>query len=324
MTYIVMDPCIKCKYMDCVEVCPVDCFYEARTWPSIRTNVLTAASGEPECLVDAIKPDTEDDPDGKWLKINTDYAKIWPNITLKGVPPADRDDYERETGKFEKYFSEKARQRFLSRLTGILHLACNPTAQVGPATLHDARFCAAYGLDVTVVIDTARRLIEERRNPCGSEIEGDGYPGQDNAETLRRRISLLSRAGNCCLSILSWRRNGPVPAGDEGLQDNDEEASSISPSVITWSIRPMAGNVVAVENQEVAGYSLEVYVITFDHEKMTLRVPTRRRRPLACAVWRKARSSPRPSPPLKGRARVKRTMSHRAAGIRSQRSIPGT
>ena len=79
MTYIVTDPCIKCKYMDCVEVCPVD----------------------------AIKPDTEDDPDGKWLKVNTDFAKLWPNITLKGVPPADADDFERETDKFDRYFSDK-------------------------------------------------------------------------------------------------------------------------------------------------------------------------------------------------------------------------
>ena len=51
--------------------------------------------------------DTEDDPDGKWLRINTDYAKIWPNITVKGEPPADAEAFEREVGKFEKYFSEK-------------------------------------------------------------------------------------------------------------------------------------------------------------------------------------------------------------------------
>ena len=54
--------------------------------------------------MDAIKPDTEDNPDGKWLTVNTQYAKVWPNITVTGTPPADRDDFERETGKFEKYF----------------------------------------------------------------------------------------------------------------------------------------------------------------------------------------------------------------------------
>src|SRR5579875_279979 len=91
MTYIVTDPCIKCKFMDCVEVCPDEC--------------IDCGVCEPECPVDAIKPDTEDEPDGKWLQINATYAKVWPNITVKGEPPADRAEYERETGKFDKYFS---------------------------------------------------------------------------------------------------------------------------------------------------------------------------------------------------------------------------
>ncbi|MBL8530538.1 MAG: DUF3470 domain-containing protein, partial [Hyphomonadaceae bacterium] len=42
---------------------------------------------------------------GKWLKINTEYAKIWPNITVKGTPPQDADDFKDQKGKFEKYFS---------------------------------------------------------------------------------------------------------------------------------------------------------------------------------------------------------------------------
>jgi ferredoxin len=108
MTYIVMDACIKCKFMDCVEVCPVDCFYEGENFLAINPDeCIDCGVCEPECPVDAIKPDTEDDPDGKWLRINSDYAKVWPNITVKGEPPADREDFERETGKFEKYFSEK-------------------------------------------------------------------------------------------------------------------------------------------------------------------------------------------------------------------------
>ncbi len=51
---------------------------------SIPDECIDCGVCEPECPVDAIKPDTEDDPDGKWLKVNTDYAKVWPNITLKG------------------------------------------------------------------------------------------------------------------------------------------------------------------------------------------------------------------------------------------------
>jgi ferredoxin len=106
MTYIVTDPCIKCKFMDCVEVCPVDCFYEGENFLAINPDeCIDCGVCEPECPVDAIKPDTEDEPDGRWLKVNSDYAKIWPNITVKGEPPADRAEYERETGKFEKYFN---------------------------------------------------------------------------------------------------------------------------------------------------------------------------------------------------------------------------
>ncbi|MCA3721922.1 ferredoxin FdxA [Phenylobacterium sp.] len=108
MTYIVMDPCIKCKFMDCVEVCPVDCFYEGENFLVINPDeCIDCGVCEPECPVDAIKPDTEDTPDGKWLRVNTEYSKVWPNITLKGEPPADGAQFERETDKFEKYFSEK-------------------------------------------------------------------------------------------------------------------------------------------------------------------------------------------------------------------------
>src|SRR5471030_3453295 len=77
MTYIVTDPCIKCKYMDCVEVCPVDCFYEGENFLVINPDeCIDCGVCEPECPVDAIKPDTEDDPDGKWLKVNTEYSEL--------------------------------------------------------------------------------------------------------------------------------------------------------------------------------------------------------------------------------------------------------
>ena len=90
-----------------MEVCPVDCFYEGENFLAINPDeCIDCGVCEPECPVDAIKPDTEDDPDGKWLKINATYAKVWPNITLKGEPPADSADFERETDKFDKYFSQ--------------------------------------------------------------------------------------------------------------------------------------------------------------------------------------------------------------------------
>lgn len=60
----------------------------------------------PECPVDAITEDFNDDPDGKWLAINLKYSKLWPQITKSRDAPADAEKYESETGKFEKYFSE--------------------------------------------------------------------------------------------------------------------------------------------------------------------------------------------------------------------------
>jgi ferredoxin len=105
MTYIVNENCIKCKYMDCVEVCPVDCFYEGENMLVIHPDeCIDCGVCEPECPVDAIKPDTEKGLE-QWLALNKEYAGKWPNITAKKEPPADAKGFEGEAGKFEKYFS---------------------------------------------------------------------------------------------------------------------------------------------------------------------------------------------------------------------------
>ena len=105
MTFVVVDSCIKCKYMDCVEVCPVDCFYEGENMLVIHPDeCIDCGVCEPECPVEAILPDTENDGE-KWVEINAKYSEIWPNISRKGEPPDNSDDYKNETGKFEKYFS---------------------------------------------------------------------------------------------------------------------------------------------------------------------------------------------------------------------------
>ena len=99
MTYIVNDNCIKCKYMDCVEVCPVDCFYEGDNMLVIHPDeCIDCGVCEPECPAEAIVPDTEPGNE-KWLEINTDYSKSWPNITRKGQPPAEADDWNGKAGK---------------------------------------------------------------------------------------------------------------------------------------------------------------------------------------------------------------------------------
>ena len=110
MTYIVTDACVKCKFMDCVEVCPVDCFYEGENFLVIAPDeCIDCGVCEPECPVDAIKPDTEDEG-GRWLAINRRYAALWPNINAKKPPPADRDAFRAQTGKFELYFSPRPAQ----------------------------------------------------------------------------------------------------------------------------------------------------------------------------------------------------------------------
>jgi ferredoxin len=105
MTYIVVDACIKCKLMDCVEVCPVDCFYEGENMLVIHPDeCIDCGVCEPECPIEAIKPDTEDGLES-WLEVNRDYSEKWPNITVKGEPPADSKEFETVEGKFDKYFS---------------------------------------------------------------------------------------------------------------------------------------------------------------------------------------------------------------------------
>ncbi len=106
MTYVVKDSCIRCKYMDCVEVCPVDCFYEGENMHVIHPDeCIDCGVCEPECPVDAIRPDTEPDTE-QWVGFNLKYSELWPNITIKREPPADADKFDGESGKLEKYFSE--------------------------------------------------------------------------------------------------------------------------------------------------------------------------------------------------------------------------
>ncbi len=78
MTYIVNENCIRCKYTDCVEVCPVDCFYEGENMLVIHPDeCIDCGVCEPECPVDAIKPDTEPGAE-KWLELNRQYSAVCP------------------------------------------------------------------------------------------------------------------------------------------------------------------------------------------------------------------------------------------------------
>jgi ferredoxin len=106
MTFIVNEACIKCKFMDCVEVCPVDCFYEGANMLVIHPDeCIDCGVCEPECPVEAIKPDTEPGLE-QWLELNKAMADKWPNITVKKTQPADADKFRDEKGKYAKYFTD--------------------------------------------------------------------------------------------------------------------------------------------------------------------------------------------------------------------------
>ena len=107
MTYLVTDNCIKCKHMDCVEVCPVDCFYEGENFLVINPDeCIDCGVCQPECPVDAIVPDnafSTDEERDKWYDINLKYSLEWPVITEKGIAPADADEFDGVPNKLETY-----------------------------------------------------------------------------------------------------------------------------------------------------------------------------------------------------------------------------
>ena len=83
MTYVVIDACIKCKYMDCIEVCPVDCFYEGENMLVIHPDeCIDCAVCVAECPVNAIFAEEDVPADQqKFIKINVELARNWPSIT---------------------------------------------------------------------------------------------------------------------------------------------------------------------------------------------------------------------------------------------------
>ena len=105
MTFVVTGNCIKCKYMDCVEVCPVDCFHEGENMLVIHPDeCIDCGVCEPECPAKAIVPGAVVGNAG-WLGLNARFASIWPNITTRRPAPADAREFDGVPGKLERYFS---------------------------------------------------------------------------------------------------------------------------------------------------------------------------------------------------------------------------
>jgi len=106
MTFVVTDACIRCKFMDCVEVCPVDAFREGATMLVIDpSDCIDCNLCLPECPAEAILPDIEDGAKD-WIELNKSYAALWPLVSSKaGQTPDDAEAFNGVTGKFEAYFS---------------------------------------------------------------------------------------------------------------------------------------------------------------------------------------------------------------------------
>ena len=101
MAYIVLENCIKCKYTDCVEVCPVDCFHEGPNMLVIDPEeCIDCSLCVPECPVDAIVAE-DDVPEDKHelIAINRELSEAWPVIVEKKEAPPDSDDWAKEKSK---------------------------------------------------------------------------------------------------------------------------------------------------------------------------------------------------------------------------------
>jgi ferredoxin len=93
MTFVVTEACVRCKYTDCVDVCPVDAFREGRNMLVIDPDeCIDCAVCVPECPVNAIFAE-EDVPAGQqaWTAINAELAPKWPAITRSKPAPPDAD-----------------------------------------------------------------------------------------------------------------------------------------------------------------------------------------------------------------------------------------
>ena len=111
MTFVVTEACIRCKYTDCVSICPVDCFYEGEHMLVIDPEVcIDCGVCEPECPADAIKPDTEPGLE-KWLELNKSMVGKLPLITQAKEPPEDADDWLNKPDKLQAVYGTMSPER---------------------------------------------------------------------------------------------------------------------------------------------------------------------------------------------------------------------
>lgn len=103
MAFIVLENCIRCKYTDCVEVCPVDCFHEGPNFLAIDPDeCIDCTLCEPECPAEAIVPE-DDVPEDQvhMIELNAELARTWPVITARKDPPEDAEEWDGVEGKLQ-------------------------------------------------------------------------------------------------------------------------------------------------------------------------------------------------------------------------------
>ena len=101
MTFVVTENCIKCKYTDCVEVCPVDCFHEGPNFLVINPDeCIDCHLCVPECPIDAIFSEEDLPPEQHhFLQINAELSQKWPVINKKKPPLPDADEWKDKKDK---------------------------------------------------------------------------------------------------------------------------------------------------------------------------------------------------------------------------------
>jgi len=101
MTYVVTENCIQCKYTDCVDVCPVDCFVEGPNFLAIDPDeCIDCTLCVAECPAEAIFAEDDVPADQQeYIALNARLAQVWPAITVKKDPLPDADANNGKTGK---------------------------------------------------------------------------------------------------------------------------------------------------------------------------------------------------------------------------------